>query len=105
MKGQLKIIVLIIAIVAIAAFLIIYRKQTKKTSPTLPTPPAMEVGAGKEIALPKAAGNIDETANALIQASLGEELILGGGTEEADLLEIDAQAIGDFGQTINDNEF
>jgi len=58
-----------------------------------------------EVVLPVATGNIDDTVNALLQDSSSETGILQEEMADADIIADDSQAISDFGQSYNENEF
>ncbi|MDP2973983.1 MAG: hypothetical protein Q8N60_02945, partial [Candidatus Diapherotrites archaeon] len=61
------------------------------------TPPVIE--------MPKATGNVDDAAAALLQGANNELTVIGNGDYEAIELSSDSQEVNDFSQSVNENEF
>ncbi len=65
------------------------------------TPPS---GQGEEV-LPKATGNVDDAADAVLQELTDVETIISDIDSDVSLITDDEQEISDFGQSYNENEF
>lgn len=93
-----------LGIVAILVLVILY-SQLGKVMPVkkgqLPTNPITE----KPTTLPPATGNVDEALNAVIAAVNDELTVLDEETGDVSLIDLDSQAISNFGQSFNENEF
>lgn len=91
------VIVMVAALAAIAAicYVLLLEEPTISTIPT-------EVE--KEIVPPPATGNIDDVADALIKETADESSLLLEEENDVRLITTDSQEIGDFGQSINENE-
>ena len=79
----------------------IYYVMMTPSGTTMPTgattPPVIE--------MPKATGNLDDTAAALLQGANNELTVIGNGDYEGIQLSSDSQEINDFSQSVNENEF
>jgi len=58
-----------------------------------------------EVSVPQAGGNIEDTIDALTALSENEMVIITEESNDASLIDLDNQAINDFGQSYNENEF
>lgn len=57
-----------------------------------------------EIVPPPATGNVDDAANAILKELSAEDQILAEEESDASLITGDSQEVGDFGQSVNENE-
>lgn len=94
---------IIIVIAAIIAALIIAIFAYFVFGPEAP-PISQIPSKPKEIVPPPATGNIDDAVNALIKEISDEESVLKTEEGDAGLITTDSQEIGDFGQSIKENE-
>ncbi|PJE69457.1 MAG: hypothetical protein COU98_01965 [Candidatus Staskawiczbacteria bacterium CG10_big_fil_rev_8_21_14_0_10_38_10] len=92
-KAKLLIAVVIIIVIAI---IFGYYYFNKKTTP--------EAGQGETI-LPKATGNIDDAANAMLGELTDVETTLSDVDGDVFIVVDDGKEISDFGQSYNENEF
>ena len=103
MKLKLLVALIIIGVVAIAAavFLVYYNARQEEQ--------LLEGGSQiiqiKEITPPKATSNIDDVVNALIKGAEDEGNQTLGEDIESSLLTADNQAVSDFGQSYDENDF
>lgn len=58
-----------------------------------------------EVSLPQVTGNIDDTINALTALSENEMVIITEEGNDASLINLDSQAISDFGQSYDESKF
>ena len=101
---------IIAVVVVIAAILIVYALIGTETpeplQPSIQKPPATSSAEKvSETALPEATGNVDDSADALLQDSALETLASEEENSDADLLGADTQVISDFGQSYETSEF
>jgi len=59
----------------------------------------------KEVSVPKTTGNIDDVINAMTALSENEMVIITEEGNDASLINLDSQAISDFGQSYDESEF
>ena len=91
------IIFLIVAIVILAIVAIFAYNLFLKEKPSVIEGPL-------EIVPPPATGNIDDLVDALMKEIADIESLLAGEDSDAALISADSQEIGDFGQSVNENE-
>jgi len=98
-----------IAAVLLAIFLLIaavwaYCKFMTKTEPTSRAEIKIQGGKGQDIIPPPATGNVDDLVASVLKDIDDESKILTQEDSDADLIADDSQEIGDFGQSIDENE-
>ena len=106
MTSKWKIIIPVGVIAAIALWVGYSQLKTKApqyTTKQAPTETQKQIVT--EAVPPVASGNIDDVVSALLQDSSGETLAFQEETGDIDLIAADSQAISDFGQSYNENEF
>jgi tetrahydromethanopterin S-methyltransferase subunit B len=100
-----------LGIVAVVALVIISSYQFGTKSPQAPiaeeTPQApVAVSQELPVAVTKpATGNVDDAVNAILAGISDDEALLADAAKDAELIAADSQAISDFGQSYNENEF
>lgn len=87
-------IVVIIAVIVIGVVYFLSKQSLKEVSITTP----------KEIIPPKATGNVNDLADALIKEISDENLVLNEEDIDTALVTTDSQEINDFGQSIDESE-
>ena len=105
LKLKWKIIIPVIAIFALVAGYLQIKKQTPNNLQEQQEEQEQNAPATETIASPVATGNIDDTIDALLQDSSNEVLMSQDESSDIDLINADSQAISDFGQSYNENEF
>lgn len=96
MAPKLKLALALVVVLAIVGIFAYY--QIGQKAPQYLTQEGQKLGA-----LPKATGNVDDAITALMQDSASEEAFLLANDEEiASLVNLDSQAISDFGQSYNE---
>jgi hypothetical protein len=108
-----KIIIPVIVILAIVAGYLQYKNKIQNISEETPINIIEQEEQGQPAATteiasavpPVATGNIDDTINALLQDSSGETKMFQEEMTEANAVSDDSQAIGELGQSYNENEF
>jgi flagellar basal body-associated protein FliL len=98
-----KIIIPVLVILVVAAGLIYYQFGIKPLQPQYTTEKAAPEQAAK-ITPPPATGNIDDAINAFIQDATNEQALAADEDADTSLIDLDSQAINDFGQSYNENE-
>jgi len=88
-------ILTLVAIGGVAYYMMIMPSETSAPSGNI-TPPVIE--------MPKATGNLDDTAAALLQGANNELTVIGNGDYENVELSSDKQEVNDFSQSVNENE-
>jgi len=109
MSGKWKIIVSVGVLVIVVA-VIVFTQVTKRTSQISNVIPSSGIITGtpsaSEEELPAATGNIDDTVSAIVSEALTESSqIEKEMNDDVDTLGLDSQAINDFTQSYNENEF
>jgi hypothetical protein len=101
---------IVLVVLVVAGLMIIHSGQ--KIQPVLE--PAQEqsqsaeteyVQIPEEVIVPQATGNIDDIINAMTALAENEQVIIIEEGNDASMVTIDSQAISDFGQSYNENEF
>lgn len=87
-----------VLVVVVLSYQIGKRPQVAEEQPSSPV-------AEKPAVLPPATGNVDDAVNAVIVATDNELTVLNEYDSDVALVEADSQAISDFGQAYNENEF
>lgn len=91
MAPKLKLTLALIAVVAVIGIFSYYQLGPKEPQQL-----------AKEGVLPKATGNIDDAVISLLQDASSEELFLEEESGDISLVNMDSQAIDDFGQSYNE---
>jgi hypothetical protein len=102
-----------LGIIAVVALVIIsfYQfggKTLETPAPITKEAPQVPVVESQElpVALTQSpAGNIDDAVNAILAGISDDEAFFADAVKDAELVAADSQAIGDFGQSYNENEF
>jgi len=100
-----------LGIIAIVAVVIVGSYQFGTKAPQAPiaeeTPQApVAVSQELPVAVTKpATGNVDDAVNAILAGISGDQALFDDAAKDAELLAADSQAISDFGQSYNENEF
>ena len=90
-------IIAVVALVAIGS----YQSGTK----TPQAPVAEEKPQQQPVAVKPATGNIDDAVNAALASIADDQALFADAEKDAELIAADSQAISDFGQSYNENEF
>jgi hypothetical protein len=80
-------------------------EQEKTTAQQEQTITEQYVQVPPEISVPKADGQIDSTIDALMALSANEQTTIVEEGNDASIVTIDSQAVSDFGQSYNENQF
>jgi hypothetical protein len=102
-----KMAVPVVLVVLVVAGLMIIRSG-QKLQPTQEESQAINteyVRVPVEIPIPKATGNIDDIIDAMTAFAENEQVITVEEGNDASMVMLDSQAISDFGQSYNENEF
>ncbi len=102
MKLDWKLLVLV-GVVAVAGFLLLF--QFAGELPENISLPVLIKKGERAIVLPKATGNIDDVAKAIIREASADATILNDEETDSSLLNMDSQTISDLGKSYNENEF
>jgi len=96
-----------LGIVAVVALVIISSYQFGTKAPQAPIAPQAPVAAEElPVAVTKpATGNIDDAVNAILAEASDDQALFASVEKDAELIAVDSQAISDFGQSYNENEF
>lgn len=101
-----------LGIIAVVALVIIGYSQFGAKAPQAPiageTPQAPIAAPAQElpVAVTKpATGNIDDAINAILAGASDDQALFADAEKDAELIAADSQAISDFGQSYNENEF
>lgn len=96
-------IVGLLAVVVVAG-VVIYSQLAIQNAPT----PQGQVESKTEMAKTQSlapTGKVDNAANAILQDATNEQTKLSLEEGDKSLLNLDSQAVSDFGQSVNENEF
>ncbi|MDP2934777.1 MAG: hypothetical protein Q8N59_03375 [bacterium] len=108
-----KMAVPVVLVVLVVAGLMIIRSG-QKTQPTQEAKPVQEqsqaaeteyVQVPNEVFVPRATGNIDDIINAMTALAENEQVIIVEEGNDASMVTLDSQAISDFGQSYDENQF
>jgi len=102
MKLDWKLLVLV-GVVAVAGFLLLF--QFAGELPENISLPVLIKKGERAIVLPKATGNIDDVAKAIIREASADATILNDEETDSSLLNMDSQTISDLGKSYIENEF
>lgn len=105
-----KIIIPVIVILALIAGYLQFKNKTQNIFEPAPVNAPEQQGQAAtttitEVVPPVATGNVDDTVGALLQESSGESEVFQEEVAESNTIADDNQAISDFGQSYNENEF
>ena len=104
-----KMAIPVVLVVLVVAGLMIMRSG-QKTQPTsiqkqTQTTETKYVQIPNEVPVPQATGNIDDIINAMTAFAENEQVIIVEEGNDASMVTLDSQAISDFGQSYNENQF
>jgi len=100
-----------LGIIAIVAVVIVGSYQFGTKAPQAPiaeetSQAPVAVSQELPVAVTKpATGNVDDAVNAILAGISGDQALFDDAAKDAELLAADSQAISDFGQSYNENEF
>lgn len=102
MNPKIKpIIIITVLAILIIGFAVFYKGAE---SPTIQKNNEITKDTAKENVLLPATGNIDDSVNAIIDSALSEQSLAEEEFADESLINIDSQAINDFGQSSSDYE-
>ncbi|MBZ1348751.1 MAG: hypothetical protein KY053_00725 [Candidatus Liptonbacteria bacterium] len=99
-----------VGVIAIAIFVIINFNQfwTKIPAPTTEEEPQAPIVVSQELPIAitqPATGNINDAINAILTGVSDDQALFDDAVKDTELIVADSQAISDFGQSYNENEF
>lgn len=110
-KWKVVVPVTIVVLAIIVWGIVQFGPKSPTTGPEIGQPGSEEyvekeyVKTPPEVSVPQVTGDIDDTIDALAALSENEMLIITEEGNDASLINFDSQAISDFGQSYNENEF
>lgn len=94
-----------LGIIAVVALAIIGSYQLRTETETPQTPIAAPTQELPATVTKPATGNIDDTVNAILASVSDDQTFFADVEKDAELITADSQAISNFGQSFNENEF
>lgn len=98
-----------LGIIAVVALVVIGSYQFGTKAPVAEETPLAPIAAPKQelpVAVTKpATGNVDDAVNTILASVFDDQAIFADVEKDAELVAADSQAISDFGQSYNENEF
>jgi len=100
-----KVVVPVILVVLVAAGLLVVSFSQKPMPQRQAEQPKTVVEIPQEVPVPQATGNIDDAVGAMVAMAENEQAITFDELNDILMIDLDSQAIGDFGQSYDENQF
>jgi hypothetical protein len=98
----------VLVVLVVAGLMIIRSGQKTQPAPESVQEQSTETGyvqTPEEVPVPRALGTIDDVIDAMTAFAENEQVIIVEEGNDASMVTIDGQAVSDFGQSYNENEF